>query len=65
MNGRSPRSLGLRAVSSMWRPWVAKWLSSRSALLAAPQMEHLILEDWLLENAPSRQEGTKTASVEA
>jgi [acyl-carrier-protein] S-malonyltransferase len=55
MAGRSPRSLGLRAMSSMWRPWVAKWISSRSALLRAPYVEHVILEDWLLENAPSRR----------
>jgi [acyl-carrier-protein] S-malonyltransferase len=55
MNGRSPRSLGLRAVSSMWRPWVAKWVSSRSALLRAPLVEHVILEDWLLASAPSKR----------
>lgn len=56
MTGSSPRSLGLRAVSSMWRPWLAKWVSSRSALLRAPQVEHVILEDWLLASAPSRRE---------
>jgi [acyl-carrier-protein] S-malonyltransferase len=63
MAGRSPLSFGLRAVSSMWRPWVAKWISSRSALLCAPQVEHVVLEDWLLENAPTRRDAAKTEAV--
>ncbi len=62
MNGRWPRSLGLRAVSSMWRPWVAKWISSRTALLHAPQIEHVVVEDWLLENAPSGSQGSGVRS---
>ena len=50
LSGASPKSLGLRAVSTIWRPWLSKWLSSKSALLRAPNVEHVILEDWLLEN---------------
>lgn len=46
--GRSLNSLGLRAVSSIWRPWLSRVLSSRSALLQAPYVKHVILEDWLL-----------------
>lgn len=53
LQGGSARSLGLRAVSAIWRPWIAKWLSAKSALLRAPHVEHVILEDWLLENAPA------------
>ena len=53
LQGGSPRSMGLRAVAAIWRPWIGKWLSSKSALLRAPYIEHVILEDWLLENAPT------------
>ena len=45
-------TLGLRAVQNIWRPWLARWLSSKSALLRAPYIEHVILEDWLLEHQP-------------
>jgi [acyl-carrier-protein] S-malonyltransferase len=52
--GRSPASLGMRAVSCMVRrPWLAKLLPSRTALLRAPFIRHVILEDWLLERTPS------------
>ena len=50
VSGTSPRSLGLRAMSTIWRPWVSKWLSRRSALLRAPSIKHVILEDWLLDS---------------
>ncbi len=46
-------TLGLRAVQNIWRPWLARWLSSKSALLRAPFIEHVILEDWLLEHEPA------------
>ncbi len=49
LNRRSLNSLGLRAVSTIWRPWLARWLSARSALLRAPFIVHITLEDWLLE----------------
>jgi [acyl-carrier-protein] S-malonyltransferase len=49
LKGRSLNSLGLRAVSSVWRPWLQRVLTSRTALLHAPFVRHIILEDWLLE----------------
>jgi [acyl-carrier-protein] S-malonyltransferase len=52
--GRSPANLGLRAVSCMARrPWLAKLLPSCAALLRAPFIRHVILEDWLLERTTS------------
>ena len=47
---KSWSGFGLRAVSqAVRRPWLAKLLPSRSALLRAPFVEHIILEDWLLK----------------
>jgi [acyl-carrier-protein] S-malonyltransferase len=47
--GSSFNSLTLRAVSTMVRrPWLSAILPSRTALLRAPMVEHIILEDWLL-----------------
>jgi [acyl-carrier-protein] S-malonyltransferase len=37
----------LKAISR--RPWLQSLLPSRTALLRAPNVEHVILEDWLLE----------------
>jgi [acyl-carrier-protein] S-malonyltransferase len=51
ISGSSPRSLGLRAVRTFWRPWLARWISGKSALLRAPLVRHVILEDWLLAHA--------------
>jgi hypothetical protein len=46
-------SFGMRAVSGMvGRPWLKALLPARTALLRAPLLQHVILEDWLLENAP-------------
>jgi [acyl-carrier-protein] S-malonyltransferase len=46
---RSLNSLGLRAMSqAVKRPWLTALLPSRSALLRAQLVEHIILEDWLL-----------------
>lgn len=51
--GNSFNSLTLRAVSTMVRrPWLQALLPSRSALLRATMVEHVILEDWLLANPP-------------
>jgi [acyl-carrier-protein] S-malonyltransferase len=48
---RSLGSLGLRAVSGMvHRPWLAGLLPSRTSLLRAPTLRHVILEDWLLNH---------------
>jgi [acyl-carrier-protein] S-malonyltransferase len=46
-------SLSLRALSAAARrPWLTRLLPERAALLRAPYVEHVILEDWLLEHAP-------------
>jgi [acyl-carrier-protein] S-malonyltransferase len=43
-------SVGLRAMSGMVnRPWLRALLPARSALLRAPSVKQVILEDWLLE----------------
>ena len=45
--------IGVRAISRMVRrPWLAALLPERTALLRAPHIRHVILEDWLLEHAP-------------
>jgi hypothetical protein len=47
--GNSLNSLGLRAISHVVRrPWLTALLPSRTALLRAPMIEHIVLEDWLL-----------------
>lgn len=52
--GSSLGSLGMRAVSGMARrPWLAALLPSDAALLRAPHVRQVILEDWLWENAPT------------
>jgi [acyl-carrier-protein] S-malonyltransferase len=50
LTAKSWESVGLRAVSRVARrPWLAKILPTRSALLRAPYVKHIVLEDWLLE----------------
>jgi [acyl-carrier-protein] S-malonyltransferase len=40
---------GMRAISGMVnRPWLGRLLHERTALLRAPFVEHVMLEDWLL-----------------
>lgn len=42
---------GIRALSAVVRrPWLRAFLPERTSLLRAPQIKHLILEDWLLDN---------------
>jgi [acyl-carrier-protein] S-malonyltransferase len=42
-------SIGMQALSRMVsRPWLAALLPRKTSLLRAPQMQHVILEDWLL-----------------
>jgi len=51
IGGNSLSSLGMRAASGLARrPWLAALLPSDAALLRAPHVRHVILEDWLLEN---------------
>jgi len=53
VNTRSAGGFGLRFVSGMARRrWLTALLPSRTALLRAPYVEHVILEDWLLEQKP-------------
>ncbi len=50
LTGNSLNKLGLRAMArAVRRPWLTAVLPSRTALLRAPAVEHIILEDWLLE----------------
>jgi [acyl-carrier-protein] S-malonyltransferase len=45
--------VGMRAAAGLARrPWLSAILPSRAALLRAPTIKHVILENWLLENAP-------------
>ncbi|MCI0377416.1 MAG: hypothetical protein L0215_07410 [Gemmataceae bacterium] len=49
--GFSPGNLGRRVVSHMARrPWLTRLLPADATLLRAPFVEHLMLEDWLLEH---------------
>ncbi len=51
--GNSLSSLSLRAVSGIARhSWLAGLLPARTNLLRAPYVNHVILENWLLENVP-------------
>ncbi len=46
---RSLSGIGRRAMQrAVRRPWLAKLLPQRSALLRATLVEHVVLEDWLL-----------------
>lgn len=45
--------ISMRAMSNLVnRRWLANLLPNRAALLRAPAVGHIILEDWLLEHAP-------------
>ncbi|MEQ8211059.1 MAG: hypothetical protein RH917_14630 [Lacipirellulaceae bacterium] len=49
----SIESFRLRAVAGLARrSWLSALLPSRASLLRAPHVKHIILEDWLIENAP-------------
>lgn len=53
INGKSPNSYRARAISSLARrPWLASILPARAALLRAPFVNQVIVEDWLIANAP-------------
>ncbi len=58
MSGRSIGHMGMRAAAGLARrPWLSSLLPNRAALLRAPLLQHIILEDWLLENPP--QDGSE------
>ncbi|MEN0110223.1 MAG: ACP S-malonyltransferase [Planctomycetota bacterium] len=44
--------VGLRTVQLAGQTWLAPLLPAEGRLLRAPMIEHVVLEDWLLENAP-------------
>jgi len=48
---RQPRHEGRRGLAR--RPWLSALLPTRTALLRAPTVRHVILEDWLLEHGDS------------
>lgn len=54
VHSQTDRSLAMRTLSAaVRRPWLQAVLPQRAALLRAPYVEHVILEDWLLANAPA------------
>lgn len=54
-NGKTFDSYRMKAMSGLAsRPWLASLLPKRAALLRAPQLKHIVLEDWLVENAPGK-----------
>jgi [acyl-carrier-protein] S-malonyltransferase len=54
MSGNSWGSMGMRAAAGIARrPWLNTLLPNRAALLRAPNVRHVVLEDWLLEHSPA------------
>ena len=54
VDGLTRGSIGMRALSGIVRrPWLSALLPSRTALLRAPLIRHISLEDWLLEQKVS------------
>jgi [acyl-carrier-protein] S-malonyltransferase len=50
---QTSESRSLRALSAaVRRQWLLRLLPQRAALLRAPFIEQIILEDWLIANAP-------------
>jgi [acyl-carrier-protein] S-malonyltransferase len=59
--GRSLGRMGMRAAAGLARrPWLSALLPSRAALLRAPLIKQIILEDWLLENPPGGESANVT-----
>jgi len=52
-NGKTFDSYRMKAMSGLAsRPWLANLLPKRAALLRAPLLKQIVLEDWLIEHAP-------------
>jgi [acyl-carrier-protein] S-malonyltransferase len=52
-DGRTLESYSKRAITGIARhPWLSALLPARAALLRAPFVQHIVLEDWLLTHAP-------------
>ena len=46
------QDMRMKAISGMiHRRWISRMLPKRATLLRAPAIRHIVLEDWLLENA--------------
>ena len=46
----------MKALSAVIdRPWLRNLLPRRAALLRAPKLQHVVVEDWLLDHAPSKE----------
>jgi [acyl-carrier-protein] S-malonyltransferase len=53
VSSQTHESRSLRALSSaVRRQWLRRMMPQRTALLRAPYIEHIVLEEWLLANAP-------------
>jgi [acyl-carrier-protein] S-malonyltransferase len=66
LHGRFPGGFGMRVLSHVVRrPWLARRLPSEARLLRAPQIRHVILEDWLLEQGQGRPHTDDMKSVAA
>ncbi len=66
LTGNSLNKLGLRAMArAVRRPWLTTLLPSRTALLRAPTVRHIILEDWLLEQPLKEPRPPAVAQSEA
>lgn len=63
---RTWSALGLRAMLPLFRrPWLTRLMSQTTALLRAPFVEHIILEDWLLRHAPKSSKASIVLPVPA
>jgi [acyl-carrier-protein] S-malonyltransferase len=61
--GQTKGNMGMRALAvAARRPWLATMLPSRAALMRAPYVRHVILEDWLLAQAPANNLKARSAS---
>ena len=57
VESQTENSIGMRALSAaVSRPWLQSILPERLGLLRAPLVEHIILEDWLLDHADQASE---------
>jgi [acyl-carrier-protein] S-malonyltransferase len=63
---QSRANFGMRALSAAARrPWLSAVLPTRTALLRAPFVRQIILEDWLLENAPATAAKTSHSAAKS
>ncbi len=50
VEAQKSKSIGMRALAGIARhPWLKNLLPARTALLRAPQIQHVMIEDWLLD----------------